>query len=90
MTEKRVHVLNEMDIKETPDHRPIYFSISFYTATGELVFLPRAQCVGLRFNMNKNRFRGVQAFDKSGTRHGHVYPVCIDNIREFNNKRVVI
>jgi hypothetical protein len=34
--------------------------------------------------------RGVQPVDATGKKYGHVYPVNIDNIREFNGVRVKI
>lgn len=90
MTKRRLYVLQEMEIRETPRHEPVYFSISFYKANGELVFIPRAQTVGLKFSMKTHRARGVQAYDAQGFPYGHVTPVCIDNIREFNGEKVTI
>ena len=86
----RAEVLHEMEFKETVTLKQNVFSISFYKKDGELVFLPRAVASGLRMNMKQNRMRGVSAIDQEGKKYGHVYPVCIDNIREFNNKRVKI
>ena len=86
----RAEVLHEMEVKETATQKHKVFSISFYKKDGELVFLPRAVVCGLCMNMHENRMRGVIAIDKEGKHFGHVYPVCIDNIREFNGKRVKI
>lgn len=86
----RAEALHEMEVKETSKQKRKVFSISFYKNNGEIVFLPRAITSGLRMNMKENRKRGVIAVDKEGKRFGHVYPVCIDNIREFNGKRIKI
>lgn len=80
---KRVDVLTAMETEKT-------FTIQFYKANGELVTLPRALSCGLRMNMKTLRKRGVQPTDASGNAIGHVYPVCIDNIRMFNNRQITI
>lgn len=87
---KRVDVLSEMDTPETATHTVKYFSIQFYKKNGEVVSLQRARSCGLRMNMRDNRVRGVQQVDAAGNAIGHIYPVCIDNIREFNGIRVKI
>ena len=79
-----------MENKETRGFSPSTFSIQFYKKNGELVCLHRAKSAGLRSDMKKNRQRGVQAVDNKGNNIGHIYPVCIDNIRVFNGKRVYI
>jgi predicted metal-dependent enzyme (double-stranded beta helix superfamily) len=86
----RAEVLQELEIKETATQKLKVFAISFYKKDGELVFLPRAASCGLAMNMHKHRMRGIIAIDTEGNRYGHVYPVCIDNIREFNAKQVKI
>lgn len=86
----RADVLAEMEIRETADKRHHYFAIQFYKKNGELVTLPRARSCGLRMDMTENRVRGVQQVDEFGNTVGHIYPVCIDNIRTFNNVRVKI
>jgi len=86
----RAEVLSEIEVKETASQKQKVFAISFYKKNGELVFLPRAVACGLSMNMYKNRMRGIIAVDSNGFKYGHVYPVCIDNIREFNNKKVKI
>lgn len=78
-----------MELKETQGIRNT-FSIQFYKKNGELVFFPNACTAGLRFNMSENRMRGVQQLDNNGNKIGHVVPVCIDNIREFNHQQVVL
>ncbi len=86
----RADVLAEMETRETADNRHRYFAIQFYKQNGELVTLPRARSCGLRMDMTENRVRGVQQVDEFGNSVGHIYPVCIDNIRTFNNVRVKI
>lgn len=86
----RADVLSAMEIKETATGKPRYFAIQFYKKNGELVTLPRARSCGLRMNMTGHRTRGVQQVDEFGNSVGHIYPVCIDNIRTFNNLRVKI
>ncbi len=87
---RRADVLREMDVKENADGKSRYFQISFYKQNGELVTLHRARCCGLKMDMNASRTRGVQLVDSAGNAMGHIYPVCIDNIREFNGQRVKI
>ena len=89
-TMQRADVLAEMETRETADGRSRYYSIQFYKKNGELVTLTRARSCGLRMNMTDNRTRGVQQVDDHGNAVGHIYPVCIDNIRMFNNMRVKI
>lgn len=89
-TIRRAEVLNEMETPETEKGKPNFFSMQFYTDAGELVFVNRAKVCGLRMNMKSNRRRGIQPVDVSGNMIGHIYPLCIDNIREFNGQRVKI
>jgi hypothetical protein len=89
-TIKRRNVLIEMETGETRGYNIVTFSIQFYKKNGELVSLIRAKATGLRANMTKNRLRGVQAVDYKGNTIGHIYPVCIDNIRMFNGKRICL
>lgn len=83
---KRHEVLKAMDVKETPDGKPVVFSIKFRTKKGELIFMPKAMCCGLNMNMAANRMRGVIPADNSS----HPTPVSIDRIVEFNNEKVYI
>lgn len=85
---RRVEVLREMDVHETSSLAAKSFSIQFYKKDGELVHVNRGVAVGLRMDMKATRMRGVQPVDDKGKPVGHVYPVCIDNIREFNSQRV--
>jgi hypothetical protein len=87
---RRVIVLKEYDVKETPAGRQVVFSVRFVLKSGEIVFLPRAVACGLRFNMVINRMRGIQPVDESGKPIGHVYPVCIDNFDLWNGKKVIL
>ena len=87
---RRTDVLAQMEIRETATGKPLYFAIQFYKQNGEVVTLTRARSCGLRMNMTDNRTRGVQQVDDHGNAVGHIYPVCIDNIRTFNGQRVKI
>ena len=87
---KRVQALREMEIKETPDGKQITFSILFEKKDGQLVFLPRAVTTGLKMNMKSNSMRGVVPVDEKMERTGHIYPVHIDNIYQFNGKAVTL
>lgn len=84
----RADVLREYDIKSDPRGRQIVFSIRFVKTDGESVFLPRAVATGLPWSMKDNRQRGVRPVDAKGDPTGHIYPVRIDNIIEWNGKRV--
>jgi hypothetical protein len=90
MNIRRVDALREYDIKETPSGKQVEFSIKFVTRSGELVFLPRAVATGLPWNVAGARQRGVIPVDASGEKIGHVYPVRIDNILEWNGKTVIL
>jgi hypothetical protein len=87
---RRNIALREYDIKETPQGRQSVFSIKFIKKNGEIVFLPRAVASGLSFNMKDNRMRGVVAIDDKGDKIGHIYPVNIDLIIEWNGKQIVL
>lgn len=87
-TIRRNLVLKEYEIKETPDGRQVTFSIKFVTKRGEIIFIPRAVAAGLRFDMKGNRMRGVLSVDGDNKAIGHVTPVHIDGIIEWNGKKV--
>jgi len=87
---RRTHVLKSFDIKSNPDGSPVFFSIVFLKKNGERVFVPRAVSCGLPFSLSANRMRGVMPVDSSGAKSGHVYPVNIDLILEFNGREVVL
>jgi hypothetical protein len=87
---RRNVALREYDIKETPQGRQVQFSIKFIKKNGEMVFLPQAVASGLAMNLSDNRMRGVVAVDGNGDKIGHVYPVNIDLIMEWNGKQIVL
>jgi len=89
-TIRRNVALREYDIKETPSGRQMVFSIKFLKKSGEVVFLPRAVASGLPYNMKENRARGVIAIDQKGDKIGHVYPVNIDLMLEWNGKQIIM
>jgi len=88
MTIRRNLVLKEYEIKETPDGGQITFSIKFVKKNGELVFIPRAVATGLKMDMKENRMRGVLPVDSLNDAIGHITPVHIDSIVEWNGKKV--
>lgn len=90
LTIKRSTVLKHFDIKETSRSYPKTFSIKFIKKNGELVYLQKAIACGLRANMKGNRLRAAQLIDDKGNKYGHIYPICIDNIVEFNRMRVFL
>ena len=87
-TIRRNLALKEFEIKETPDKKQITFSIKFVTKSGEIIFIPRAVAAGLRFNLRSNRMRGVLPVDNNNNSTGHVTPVHIDGIIEWNSKKI--
>ncbi len=87
---RRADMLREYDIKSDPQGRQVTFSIRFIKINGESVFLPRAVATGLNWNVAKSRMRGVRPVSSKLDPIGHIYPVRIDNIIEWNNKRVIL
>ena len=87
---RRADALREMETREKSTGKACHFSVQFYLKNGEMVSLPRAVVRGLRADMKSNRLRGIQPVDSKGEPIGHIYPVSIDNLREFNGKQVVI
>lgn len=85
---RRNEALREYDIKETPSGKQITFSIKFLKKNGEVVFLSKAAASGLPYSLKDNRMRGVVAIDSAGNKIGHVYPVNIDLILEWNGKQI--
>jgi len=85
---RRYEALKEFQVKEDPDGNQVVFSIKFIKKSGELVFYPRAVASGLRFNMSDKRMRGVLPVDKDNKANGHVTPVHIDSIIEWNGKQL--
>lgn len=90
-TIKRTDALREINRHETSDGSTNIFSIRFILKDGESVYLPNAKSAGLRANMKKNRLVGIEPCTSTGDQvAGHVYPVQIDNIMEFNGKTIKI
>jgi len=86
----RKQMLEMLDIRRTPEGRPIVYSAKFVEASGKLRFFPQCIVCGAgRMNMKQQRVRGLQPCDCKGQPEGHVYPVRIDNILEFNGHKVV-
>lgn len=89
-TIRRSEVLTEISVHETAGKKIKTFSIQFYKKNGEVIFFKNAKSCGLKFSMKNNRMRGIQQVDEMGESIGHVTPVSIDNIREYNGIRVKI
>ncbi len=87
-TIRRNLALKEYEIKETPEGKQVTFSIRFSKKNGELVFIPRAVAAGLPFNGKDNHMRGVLPVDSDNKVSGHVTPVHIDGIIEWNGKKI--
>jgi hypothetical protein len=87
-TIRRNLALKEYEIKETPNGKQNVFSIRFVKKSGEIVFIPRAVAAGLQFNGKDNRMRGILPVDGDNNSSGHVTPVHIDGIIEWNGKTV--
>lgn len=87
-TIRRNLALKEYELKETPDGKQSTFSIRFVKKNGEVVFIPRAVAAGLPFNGKDNRMRGVLTVDSENNASGHVTPVHIDGIIEWNGKKI--
>ena len=87
-TIRRNLALKENEIKETTDGKQVTFSIKFVKKNGELVFIPRAIAAGLPFNGKDNRMRGILPVDSDNNASGHVTPVYIDGIIEWNGKKI--
>ena len=87
---RRIDMLREFDIKADPQGKQITFSIRFVKINGESVFLPRAIATGLNMNVAENRMRGVRPVNSHLDPIGHIYPVRIDNIVEWNGKQVIL
>ncbi len=89
-TIRRSSVLSHLDVKETGSGNPATFSIAFCTRKGERVYLPRAMATGLPWNLKTHRQRGILPVDGSMNKIGHVYPISIDLILEFNGMEVIL
>ena len=91
-TIKRNAALREIDIRENPDGTPRVFSVRFVKRNGEPVYLHRAVASGSGMNRNMGilRERGFLPVDDRFHATGHVYPVNIDNILEYNGIPVTL
>jgi len=87
-TIRRNLALKEYEIKETPNSKQAIFSVKFVKKNGELAFIPRALATGLPFNGKDNLMRGVLPVDSDNNASGHVTPVHIDGIIEWNGKKI--
>ena len=87
---KLSRVLNEIDVAVLPDSTQHSFSIRFIKSNGESVFLNRAVKTGLNFNLKKNAMRGFRPVDANLNPIGHIYPVSIWHIVEFNQQIVCL
>jgi hypothetical protein len=50
--------------------------------------MPLAVSTGLKMNMKENRMRGFLPVDENGNACGHVTPVSIDSLIEYNGIKV--
>ena len=88
ITIRRNLALKQYEVKETPNGKQTVFSLKFVKKDGELVFMPMAVAAGLKMNMKENRMRGVLPVDANGNACGHVTPVHIDGLIEWNGMSV--
>jgi len=83
-------VLNEWDEKTLPNGARKYFSVRFINKSGELQYIQRGYACGLPNNiMTKFDYKAVQPVDLKNKEIGHVTPVWIHAIIEFNNNPVL-
>ena len=80
--------LKEFELKDTPWGKQVTFSVKFVKKNGELVFIPRAVAAGLGFNRRENCMHGILPVDVQNNPSGHVTPVHIDGLVEWNGKKV--
>lgn len=89
-TIQRNTMLHDLDIRWLPNGKRRIFSIKFVAKDGRLIFFPKAHACGAgKMDNKKYRLRGIQPCDADGNPDGHVYPVRIDNIIQYNSMRVV-
>ncbi len=89
-TIRRADALRQMEVREDQFGHRVLFSIQFYNNRGEVVSMSHAYTCGLKVSLKDNRLRGLQQTDAAGNKIGHVVPLSIDNIRMFNNQKVVL
>jgi len=87
-TIRRNLALHEYEIKDTPDGKQVTFSIRFVKINGELVFIPCAIATGLPFNSKDNSMRCILPVDSDNNASGHITPVHIDGIIEWNGNKI--
>ena len=87
---RRNLMLKSLDVKSNPNGSQVVFSMVFLKKNGERVFLPRAVYCGLAYSLSAHRMRGVMPADIHGDKSGHVYPISIDHILEYNSMEVVL
>ncbi len=93
MTETTItqrEMLQLLDVRYHPNGKPMIYSVKFVQLDGKLRFFPQAIVCGAGKMHNKAyRMRGFQPCDCKGFPEDHVYPVRINNILEFNGRRVI-
>lgn len=83
-------MLQLLDVRYHPNGKPMIYSVKFVQLDGKLRFFPQAVVCGAGKMHNKAyRMRGFQPCDCKGFPEDHVYPVHINNILEFNGRRVI-
>lgn len=85
----RQEVLDDLDIRTKPDGRKRIFSMKFIDKSGKIRFVPQAfSCGAGRMNMKLFRVRGIHPCDCKGNPEGHIVPVEIYSIIQYNGKEV--
>ena len=78
-------MLDELDVRTTPDGRKRIFSMKFCTKEGKLHYFPQVYITGVNnMDMKRARYRGVQPCCTQGNPEGHLFPVKITNILELD------
>ena len=78
-------MLDELDVRTTPDGRKRIFSMKFCTNEGKLHYFPQVYITGVNnMDMKRARYRGVQPCCTQGNPEGHLFPVKITNILELD------
>ena len=84
-------VLAELDEKLTPEGKSKTFSIKFILNNGELVYLHRAISTGAgKMIMKDHALRGFLQVDKNFNKIGHIYPVKIWHLVEYNSNKIIL
>lgn len=83
-------MLRAMDVRTKPDGKPFIHAVKFVQLDGKLRFFPQCTIGGAgKMSNGENRMRGLTPCDCVGHPIDHTYAVRIDNIIEFNRKRIV-